>query len=224
MPRSSRRTKLVVRADGFIGSANNLVSPACMCRDNLISVDCRAYQPERIRGSWSNGICSLYIGDIVFATQQRLPMQAWHADCVGSKICSTISDRSADASEQYKRCCWHIRALLHIPCLRCMDPAEYWWYPPSSLCQLVVSSILPSATHGRAFHWTWGHAQCILRDLAAVASCPAPTDVLVKGCWHDSSMLADCGGVHYHLPGSRALRPHAQRQQAGKPRAQAAGK
>ena len=51
-------------------------------------------------------------------------MQAWHADCVGSKIRSNISDESADASKQYRHCCWHIRAFLYISCLKMHGPCR----------------------------------------------------------------------------------------------------
>ena len=79
LPRSSRRTKLVVRADGFIGSANNLVSPAYMRRD-ILTPNCLQRWTAKGENSrfWRTSTCALHV-DFVIATQQRLPLQAWHA-------------------------------------------------------------------------------------------------------------------------------------------------
>ena len=87
----------MVRADGFIGSANNLVSPAYMCRDKLtLKLLAELHSQRASFGHLVHRHLLMHVRNVVIATGQRLPMQAMRADCLGRKIHRNALDRSCN--------------------------------------------------------------------------------------------------------------------------------
>ena len=57
----------------------------------------------------------MHVGDIKFAIQKRLPLQAWHVDRTYIKVRINMLGTLPVASKQFKHCCGqiHRRGFVH---------------------------------------------------------------------------------------------------------------